>query len=72
MGAWSTEILGDDFASDIYGEFMDAFDGGRDPATIRQQLENANTRAINDPDDGPVFWLARGAPFFNPSRSDTS
>lgn len=58
MGAWSTEILGDDFACDVHGEFMEAYDGGKDLKQIRLELEQVHAAAIADTDDGPIFWLA--------------
>ena len=58
MGAWGPDILEDDFACDVHGDFMDAYDSGEDFHAIRTKLENANAKAISDSDDGPVFWLA--------------
>ncbi len=58
MGAWSTKILGDDFACDVHGEFMEGYDNGKDLKLIRRELEHANAEAIADTDDGPIFWLA--------------
>ncbi|MGA9452935.1 MAG: hypothetical protein WBW41_16515 [Verrucomicrobiia bacterium] len=58
MGTWCTSILGDDFASDMYGEFIDAYHDGKELKTIRHELESKNKSEINDPDEGPIFWLA--------------
>lgn len=58
MGAWSTSILGDDFASDVYAGFMDAYNDGADLKEIRASVEHACLNEIADPDEGPVFWLA--------------
>jgi hypothetical protein len=57
-GAWDTKILGDVFADDVHGDFMEAYDGGKDLKLIRQELEQANAKTIADTDDGPIFWLA--------------
>ena len=58
MGAWSTTILGDDFAADVYGEFLDAYNDGKELSAIRRELEMKNKNELNDPDEGPIFWLA--------------
>jgi hypothetical protein len=58
MGTWSTSILGDDFASDVYGEFIEAYNDGKELKTIRHELESKNRSEINDSDDGSIFWLA--------------
>ena len=58
MGTWSTTILGDDFASDVYGEFIEAYNDGTELKAIRVRLEQQNKSELNDPDEGPVFWLA--------------
>jgi hypothetical protein len=58
MGAWSTTILGDDFAADVYGEFIEAYNGGKELNSIRRELEGKNQNELRDPDEGPIFWLA--------------
>ena len=58
MGAWSTSILGDDFASDVYGEFIEAYNDGKELKVIRAELEETNRSELNDLDEGPIFWLA--------------
>jgi len=58
MGAWSTSILGDDFASDVHSDFMDAYNDGADLKAIRASLEQECSNEVADPDEGPVFWLA--------------
>lgn len=58
MGAWSTSILSDDFASDVYAGFMDAYNDGVELEAIRTTLERECADALADSDEGPVFWLA--------------
>jgi hypothetical protein len=58
MGAWSTTILGDDFAADVYGEFIEAYNDGKELNVIRRELEAKNKGELNDPDEEPIFWLA--------------
>lgn len=57
MSTWSTGILADDDAQDVYDEFKRLFDTGKDAATIRKKLERA-CRPGADEDDGTVFWFA--------------
>ncbi|MEO7298035.1 MAG: hypothetical protein ABI042_05605 [Verrucomicrobiota bacterium] len=58
MGAWSTAILGDDSAADVYGEFIENYNDGKELSAIRRELEAKNKSELNDPDEGPIFWLA--------------
>lgn len=58
MGTWSTAILGSDFASEVYGDFMEAYNEGVDLPSIRELLEEKNMSVLNDRDEGPEFWLA--------------
>lgn len=41
MGTWSTGILADDDAQEVYEEFQRLFDAGKDAAAIRKKLERA-------------------------------
>lgn len=58
MGAWSTTILGNDFAADVYGEFIEAYNDGKELNVIRRELEANNQSELNEPDEGSTFWLA--------------
>lgn len=58
MGTWSTSILGDDSAADVYGEFIEAYNDGKELSAIRSELEAENKSTLSDPDEGTVFWLA--------------
>ena len=58
MGAWSTAILGDDFASDVYGQFVEAYNDGKELQAIRCELEAKYENELIDSDEGPIFWLA--------------
>jgi hypothetical protein len=58
MGTWGRAILSDDFARDVYDEFIANYNRGVDRETISQQLIQSSTNEISDTDDGPVFWLA--------------
>lgn len=58
MGTWGRGILSDDFARDIYDDYVRAFNRGEERDQITQRLIAANAHGIDDPDEGPVFWLA--------------
>lgn len=58
MGTWKADVLSDDFALDVYDTFLEDYNSGKDPRSIRKTVEAAYAEALDDPDDGPVFWLA--------------
>lgn len=58
MGAWGTGILQEDFAADIYGDFMDAYDGGQQPAEISAALRSKYAEELGTPETAASFWLA--------------
>jgi hypothetical protein len=58
MGTWGVAILSDDFAADIYGDYMERYDDGEEHAAIREYLERDNAEALDDEDECPVFYYA--------------
>jgi hypothetical protein len=58
MGTWGVAILSDDFAADVYGEYMERYDDGEEHAVIREYLERDNAEALDDEDERPVFYYA--------------
>jgi hypothetical protein len=58
VGTWGTGILQDDFACDVHDGFMERLDAGESFKEIRAALEQEYADALEDPDEGPVFWLA--------------
>ncbi len=58
MGTWGRAILSDDFARDIYDEFISSYNRGVARDEITEQLIRSSRGEIADADDGPVFWLA--------------
>jgi len=58
MGTWGTALLSDDFALDIYDNYMEHYNDGLAHEAIREQLLDEFAEALIDPDEEPVFWLA--------------
>jgi hypothetical protein len=58
MGAWGTAIFSDDTAADVRGDFRDLVGDGLSGPEATDRLLNEWRETLNDPDDGPVFWLA--------------
>ncbi len=58
MGTWGYAVLSDDTASDVYADYMERFNRGQPHATILRELRSAHAESLDDPDDGPVVWLA--------------
>lgn len=61
MGAWGVAILSDDLAADLRGDFTDLIGDGFSTTDAVEKLIVQYRGAINDSDDGPVFWLALAA-----------
>jgi hypothetical protein len=60
MGTWGFGILDDDQARDVYDRYVDADASGAhaDADAIVRTLRASFADLIDDPDEGPVFWLA--------------
>jgi hypothetical protein len=61
MGTSGTGIFADDGACDVRDEFIACLAAGDDPAESTLQMVRRHGDTIDDPDDGPVFWLALAA-----------
>ncbi len=57
MGASGYGILDDDGPADIYEEFLERFDRGEAPESIREALVEGNEEFLSDPVDGHLFWF---------------
>ena len=59
MGAWGTGLYQDDVAEDIKADYYNCFreDGLDNEAAYRKML-SLYSQAKDDPEDGPVFWMA--------------
>ncbi len=58
MGTWGTAILSDDYALDVYRDYLDRYDAGESHTAILAALREEQREALEDPDDAPLFWLA--------------
>lgn len=58
MGTWGAKIYQDDIALDVRDKFKDLLRRGKTAEEITKNLIAEYEYAINDPDDGPVFWFA--------------
>jgi hypothetical protein len=57
MGAWGTAIFSDDTASDVRDEFRDLIGEGLPTEQATEKLLSDYASSLEDPDDGPPFWL---------------
>lgn len=58
MGAWGPGLYQDDVALDVRDYYKDQLHRGKEGEQITQELIEQNSDMLEDPDDGPVFWLA--------------
>jgi hypothetical protein len=58
MGAWGHGIREDDFVCDVIGVFEDLLKAGKSVADATEAVMSRFGGAIEDSDDGPLFWLA--------------
>jgi len=57
MGTWGTAIFSDDTASDVRDEFRDLIGEGLSTEQATDKLLRQYAPSLDDPDDGPPFWL---------------
>jgi hypothetical protein len=58
MGAWGSGIRDDDFVRDLIGVFEDRLKAGDSVADATKAVTSQFGGAIEDPVDGPLFWIA--------------
>lgn len=58
MGAWGYGIRQDDFVLDVVGVFEDLLKSGQSVADATKGVKAKFAAAIEDADDGPLFWIA--------------
>lgn len=58
MGAWGYGIRQDDFVCDVIGVFEDLLKAGKSVAGATEAVMSRFGAAIQDSDDGPLFWIA--------------
>lgn len=57
MGAWGTNIMDNDTSADIYADFFDLYNEGKNPTDISKKLIADNQELIENPDDCNNFWF---------------
>lgn len=58
MGNWGYGIRQDDFVCDVIEAFEDLLKAGKSVAETTHEVRLKFSSEINDPDDGPLFWIA--------------
>ncbi len=58
MGAWGVGIRQDDFVCDVEGAFEDQLKDGKTIDEATRFVHEHFGNAVNDCDDGPLFWFA--------------
>ena len=61
MGTAGTALFSDDVACDVRDEFAQMLSAGVGEKVATRVLVHSRAAAIDDVDDGPVFWLALAA-----------
>lgn len=61
MGTWNSAIFGDDTACDVRDQFIELLSTGVSAAEATKALLESWSAALQDCDDGPIFWLALAA-----------
>ena len=61
MGAWETAVFSDDTACDVRDNYVDLIGDGLSGVEATKKLLREWTGSLDDPDEGPVFWLALAA-----------
>ncbi len=58
MGAWGPAVFSDDTALDVRTTYRSALEDGLSDEAARERVLTGFARALTDPDEGPVVWLA--------------
>jgi hypothetical protein len=58
MGVWGTGISSNDTYADVYGDFIEAYDAGKSPTEITQELIARHSETLAIREDAPSFWYA--------------
>ncbi|MGE0480031.1 MAG: hypothetical protein AB7Q17_06115 [Phycisphaerae bacterium] len=61
MGAWNTSLFSDDTAQDVREQYQALLADGLDGVAASERLIADWKDTVDDPDEGPVFWLALAA-----------
>lgn len=58
MGTWGAGIRQDDFVCDVEGAFEDHLKDGKSVGDATKSVHEQFAHALDDSDDGPLFWIA--------------
>src|ERR1700687_3648606 len=58
MGSWGVGIFADDLAADVRADFRELVGDGLSATEAVDRLMGEYASFVNDPEEGPVFWLA--------------
>jgi hypothetical protein len=61
MGTWGIGIFSDDTAADVRDEYRDCLSQGMEGPAATDKVMSMFGDSLDDPDDGPPFWLALAA-----------
>lgn len=61
MGTWGYDIFDNDEANDIRALFEDELNTGASVAHATAEILRESKDALNDPEAGPIIWLALAA-----------
>jgi hypothetical protein len=61
MGAWGPAVFSDDTACDVRDDWRELIGDGLPVVEATEQMFAQWRESLDDPDDGPVFWLALAA-----------
>ena len=58
MGSWGPALFSDDTACDVRGDFREMIEDGVDDAEAMRRVLEQYGENLDDPDEGPIVWLA--------------
>jgi len=58
MGSWDPGLFSDDLACDVRDDYRALIEDELDDDAATRQILTSHAELIDDPDDGPVVWLA--------------
>ncbi|MGH3390276.1 MAG: hypothetical protein ACRDOO_15515, partial [Actinomadura sp.] len=61
MSAWGYALFSDDTACDVRDDYRELIEDGIGDTEATQKVLADYTEALDDPDDGPIVWLALAA-----------
>ncbi|NUT42750.1 MAG: MarR family transcriptional regulator [Thermoactinospora sp.] len=61
MGAWGYALFSDDTALDVRSDYRELIEDGVEDGEATQKILAQYAEILDDPDEGPVVWLALAA-----------